>query len=86
MATPTQELSCKELVELLTEYLEGTLPPADRLRFDEHLAICPGCRVYLDQMRTTLQALGQLHEQSIPSHTKEELLRVFRGWKSQGTA
>jgi anti-sigma factor RsiW len=86
MATPNQELSCKELVELLTEYLEGTLPPADRLRFDQHLAICPGCRVYLDQMRTTIHSLGQLREESIPSHTKEELLRVFRNWKSRGTA
>jgi anti-sigma factor RsiW len=84
MATPTQELSCKELVELLTEYLEGTLPPADRLRFDEHLAICPGCRVYLDQMRTTIRTLGQLREESIPSQTKEGLLRAFRDWKTQG--
>ena len=86
MATPTQELSCKELVELLTEYLEGTLSVADRLRFDEHLAICPGCRVYLDQMKATIQTLGQLRGDSIPSHTREELLRVFRGWKSRGTA
>jgi predicted anti-sigma-YlaC factor YlaD len=82
MATQAQELSCKELVKLLTEYLEGTLPPADTLRFDEHLAICEGCRIYLEQMRTTIRTLGRLREEFIPLQAKEDLLRVFRTWKA----
>jgi predicted anti-sigma-YlaC factor YlaD len=82
MATQEQEMSCKELVELLTEYLEGTLPPADRLRFDAHLALCEGCRIYLDQMRTTIRTLGRLREEFIPPQAMEDLLRVFRAWKA----
>ena len=82
MATHAQEMSCKELVELLTEYLEGTLSPSSRVRFEEHLAICPGCRTYLDQMRTTIAVLGRLEEESIPPQAKEDLLRVFRAWKA----
>ena len=82
MATQNQEMSCKELVELLTGYLEGTLSPADRLRFEEHLAVCEGCRIYLDQMRTTIGALGRLREEFIPLQAKEDLLRVFRTWKT----
>jgi len=82
MATHSREMSCKELVELLTEYLEETLPPQDKARFEEHLAICPGCRTYLDQMRTTIGALGRLQEGSIPSQVKEDLLGVFRAWKA----
>ena len=82
MATQEQEMSCKELVELLTEYLEGTLSTADRLSFEVHLALCEGCRIYLDQMRTTIRTLGGLREESIPPHAKEDLLRVFRTWKT----
>jgi predicted anti-sigma-YlaC factor YlaD len=82
MATPNQEMSCKELVELLTEYLDGVLGPVDRLRVDEHLAICDGCRIYLDQMKTTIDALGKLREEHIPPQVREELLRVFRTWKA----
>ena len=82
MANQALEMSCKELVELLTEYLESTLPPADRLKFDEHLALCEGCRNYLDQMRTTIRALGGLREEFIPLQAKEDLLRVFRTWKT----
>ena len=81
MATQTKEVSCKELVELLTDYLEGTLSPQDKLRFEEHLALCAGCRIYLDQMRATIGVLGRLEEDSIPPQAKEDLLRVFRTWK-----
>jgi anti-sigma factor RsiW len=75
------ELACKELVELVTEYLEGTLPPVDRARFDEHLTVCPYCRIYVEQMRQTIQAVGKLTEESIDPQSKEELLKLFRDWK-----
>jgi len=74
-------MTCKELVELITEYLEGTLPEADRNRFERHLRACGWCQTYLDQMRLTIQALGKLCEESIPSQAKEELLLAFRDWK-----
>lgn len=77
----SDEMNCKELVEIITGYLEGALSPADRARFEEHLAVCPGCQTYLDQMRQTIRALGRLTEESIPPQARQELLRVFRRWK-----
>jgi len=79
--TTSNELSCQELVELVTEYLEGTLPAHERTRFDDHIAICPGCSNYLDQMRRTIQMVGALKEETIPDDAKDQLLRTFRAWK-----
>ena len=74
-------LTCQELVELVTDYLEGTLPAADRARFEEHLAQCPNCSTYLEQMRQTIRALGMLPEESITPEARQELLEAFRNWK-----
>src|ERR1051326_8259003 len=52
------ELTCKELTELITDYLEERLSQADRIRFEQHLSLCPGCGAYVDQMRITIQAMG----------------------------
>ncbi len=79
--TPPQEMSCKELVELVTDYLEGVLPPPDHARFEEHLRQCPGCETYLDQMRRVINSLGRLTEETVPALAKEPLLRAFRNWK-----
>jgi anti-sigma factor RsiW len=68
-------------VELVTEYLEGTLPEADRIRFEEHIARCSGCQAYLAQMRQVIRAMGKLSEDDIPTQAKADLLRVFRSWK-----
>ena len=78
------DLSCKELVELVTEYLEGNLPPADRERFEVHLTTCSGCTNYLQQIRQTIHILGKLTEETIASQTRDELLQVFKNWKSGG--
>jgi predicted anti-sigma-YlaC factor YlaD len=76
------DLSCRELVELVTEYLEGGLGPAMRARVEEHLDACPGCRDYLEQMRQTIKMLGKLPEESITPEAEASLLRIFRDWKS----
>ena len=81
MATPVQHLTCKELVELITDYLEGALSPSDRRRFDEHLTTCPYCRIYLEQMRQTIHTMGHLPEEAIPPAALETLLARFRGWR-----
>jgi anti-sigma factor RsiW len=73
--------SCNELVEIITEYLEGALSPADRARFEAHLETCEGCRVYLDQMQLTIRATGRLREESIPPQGKETLLETFKAFK-----
>ena len=80
------ELSCRELVELLTEYLEGAMPPAERARVEEHLAGCRGCRAYLEQMRLTIAAVGRLSDESVAPEAEAELLRAFRGWKRRDAA
>ncbi|HEV2357590.1 MAG TPA: zf-HC2 domain-containing protein [bacterium] len=82
---PSDELSCQELVEVVTEYLEGTLPVPDRVRFEEHVAICPPCRTYLEQMRHTVRALGRLPRESISEDAQRALLKVFRDWKKSGS-
>lgn len=77
------DLSCRELVELVTDYLEGAMSPAERRRFEEHLALCPGCARYLDQMRRTISATGTLAQESIPAEAKAALMEVFRRWKAR---
>jgi anti-sigma factor RsiW len=84
MTTTAEGLVCREVVELVTEYLEGTLSRADRKRFERHIAGCPGCTVYVEQMRATIQATGSLSEEDVPPETREELLHAFRDWKSGG--
>jgi anti-sigma factor RsiW len=76
-------LECREFVELVTEYLEGALPPDERARFDAHIALCEGCGTYLEQMRQTIRAAGALTEESVPQPAMDELLRLFRGWKAE---
>jgi predicted anti-sigma-YlaC factor YlaD len=74
-------MSCKELVELITDYLEGALAPSEHARFEAHLTECEGCRTYLEQMRLSIQALGTLSEESIPPEARETLLAAFREWE-----
>lgn len=76
-----RSLTCIEMVEIITEYLEGTLPPSDRARFEAHLEGCEGCRNYLDQMRLTIRLVGRVREDAIPPRMKEILLQAFRSRK-----
>jgi anti-sigma factor RsiW len=77
-----EQLSCKELVELVTEYLEGTLPEDVRLRMERHLTGCDGCTHYLEQMRQTIRLTGELREESLSAQQRVDLLTLFRGWKT----
>ena len=74
-------LTCRELVELVTDYLEGALPDAERARFEDHIADCEHCTEYLAQMRTTTTVLGRLPSESLPAVARERLLAAFRDWK-----
>ncbi len=78
-----KNLTCQEFVELTTVYLEGKLPPTEQTRFEAHLAVCPGCETYLEQIRQTIQLTGRLSAESIPPEMQETLLRAFRGWKHE---
>ena len=76
------DLSCQQVVELVTDYLEGRLSRRDRRLFEKHLKACDGCSRYLEQMRETIRVLGRLQEQDIPKRTRDELLAAFRDWKT----
>ena len=74
------ELPCRDLVELVTDYLEGRLSALDQARFEAHLAECDACRTYLEQFRQTIRVLGRLPEESLSPEAREALLTAFRGW------
>jgi anti-sigma factor RsiW len=81
-ANTYEELSCQELVELVTDYLEGTLPSELHDRFERHIAHCSGCQAYLKQMRATIRATGTLTVDSLTPDAESTLLDAFRGWCS----
>ncbi len=81
MTEHEDEMSCAELVELVTDYLEGALAGPERARLEEHLAECDGCSAYLEQMRTTIRLTGMLVPEHVPAEGRDELLRVFRAWR-----
>jgi anti-sigma factor RsiW len=76
------EINCKELVELVTDYLEEKLSLADRARFEAHLQDCGGCRAYVQQMKQTIRLVGKLSEETLDPETKEQMLQLFRQWKT----
>jgi anti-sigma factor RsiW len=80
IVTDLPEMPCRELVELVTDYLEDRLSPIDRARFEAHLAECEPCRTYLEQFRQTIRVLGRLPEESLSPEAREALLTAFRGW------
>jgi anti-sigma factor RsiW len=81
-ANTYEELSCQELVELVTDYLEGALPSELHDRFERHIAHCSGCQKYLQQMRATIRATGTLTVDSVTPDAESTLLDAFRGWRS----
>ncbi|MBI2833724.1 MAG: zf-HC2 domain-containing protein [Acidobacteria bacterium] len=74
-------MTCQELTELVTDYLENRMSFMDRLRFRVHIGMCRHCRAYLDQMRKTIRTLGELSAEPIPPAIRDELLARFRDWK-----
>jgi anti-sigma factor RsiW len=76
------DLSCRELVELVTDYLEDALPSAERARFESHIATCDGCDAYLIQMRETIVVLGTLPADALSSTAEERLRAAFRDWRA----
>lgn len=78
--TELPEMPCRELVELVTDYLEDRLSPQDRARFEAHLADCEYCETYLEQVRQTIHVLGRLPEESLSEEARDALLTAFRGW------
>ncbi len=82
MTDTVMEISCQELVELVTDYVEGALSAADRARFDAHIAGCDGCRSYLEQIKLTIALAGRLTPERLDPTAASALLQAFRDWKS----
>ena len=82
MASPA-ELVCQELVEVVTDYLEGALDRRTRRRFEAHIAECDGCEAYLAQIRTTVALIGSLRTQPLRPDTRAALLGLFSGWQRE---
>jgi anti-sigma factor RsiW len=74
-------LTCRQLVELVTDYLDGALDPRDRARFEEHVMTCPPCHAHIDQMRKTIDVLGHVPEETLSGSAEHDLLEAFRGWR-----
>ena len=77
----SDELSCRDVVDLVTDYIEGALASHDRREFEAHLAECDGCTTYLDSMRRTIALTGRLTEADVAPELERELLAAFRGWQ-----
>lgn len=81
VTTSEDELTCRDIVELVTDYLEQALLPRTRVQFEEHIAKCEGCTNYVEQVRKTIDLLHRLALEPVLPATKQELLEVFRNLK-----
>ena len=79
-----RELVCQEVVELVTDYLEGALPAADRRRFEAHLAGCPHCTEYLAQIRETIRLAGRVAPEDLTPAMRTDLTDLYRRWRAEG--
>jgi anti-sigma factor RsiW len=79
---PLASMPCQELVELVTDYLDGNLPVCDRTRLEAHLRVCPPCVVYLDQMRDVVALAGRVPAERLPATLRDGLVEAFRDWRA----
>ena len=79
--TNERSLTCQELTEVLTDYLEGVMAPEDVARFEAHLELCDGCVTYVEQMRTTIRTVHALRPAEVEATVPDDLLAAFRAWK-----
>jgi anti-sigma factor RsiW len=76
-----EHMSCQEVVDLVTEYLDESLPADEASLFEQHVNFCEGCAWYLDEMRSTIAAVGRVTEEDLPGATRDRLLVAFRDWR-----
>jgi anti-sigma factor RsiW len=76
-------LVCQEVADLVTAYLEGSLPRGERRRFERHLADCPHCTAYLEQMRATIRLTGRLEPEDLTAEMREDLGELYRRWRGE---
>lgn len=79
-----RELRCSEIVELITDHLDGALDPETAVALENHLAMCPGCGLYVDQIRATIATLGAVTSDDLPAEMQDDLIAAFRGFRRPG--
>jgi anti-sigma factor RsiW len=79
----SRDLVCQQVVELVTDYLEGTLSRRDRRKFEHHLRGCPNCTAYLEQIRATIRATGTIEPEDLTPEAREDLTELYRRWRSE---
>jgi len=82
VSTDVEHVTCRELVEILTDYLEGALDPAGRVEIERHIVICRGCSNYVEQMRSTIDLLGRIAADEPAEGQSDRLLEMFRQWQA----
>ncbi len=78
------DLACQQVVELVSDYLEGALPRSERRRLERHLRGCPNCSAYLEQMRVTIAVTGRLTPEDLSPEARDEFIDLFRSWRADG--
>lgn len=81
MLESSEHITCQEVVELVTDHLEGALPADEAALFEQHLNFCEGCVWYVDQIRKTASLAEHLREEDVPADVRNQLLAAFRDWK-----
>ena len=81
MAESADHITCQEVVELVNDYLERALRPDETTLFEQHLNFCDGCDWYVEQLKRTVETVGEIREEDVPAEAKERLLGAFRDWK-----
>ena len=82
MAESADHISCQEVVELVTDYLDQALPADEAALFEQHINFCDGCIWYVEQIKSTAQALGEVREEHISPEAKDRLMTAFRNWRN----
>jgi anti-sigma factor RsiW len=82
---PGVTITCAEVVELVTDYLEGLVADDLRAEIEAHLALCPGCATYLEQMRETIRVMGRVPVESLSDSARDELMQAFRTFRAPTT-
>jgi predicted anti-sigma-YlaC factor YlaD len=78
-----RDLVCQQAVELVTDYLEGTLSRRERRRFEAHLKKCPNCSAYFEQIRTTIRLTGAIEPDDLTPEAKRDLTDLYRRWRDE---
>ncbi|HET9094634.1 MAG TPA: zf-HC2 domain-containing protein [Solirubrobacteraceae bacterium] len=81
---PPAHIWCQQVVEMVSDYLEGTLPATERRRLDHHFSICAPCATYLEQMRETLRLTGALVPEDLSPEMEQEFSEIYRRWRTEG--